>query len=120
MLWDDFTNVGTTPFFNSTSPKTRTCKLPTMQREPNKKARKRGRLFPCSFAIIANAIIKFTHIGKELEMKKMEMTKFIKSQLLQIEKNGKHIIVQGQLQMNAFFGTVLKTRTTNGSGGSDN
>jgi hypothetical protein len=119
MFWDDFTSVGATPFLNSTSPKTRTCKLPIVQREPNKKARKRGRLFTCSYAI-ANAIINFTHIVKELEMKKMEMTKFVKSQLLQIEKNGKQMIVQGQLQMNAFFGTVLKTRTTNGSGGSDN
>ncbi len=53
-------------------------------------------------------------------MKKMKVTKFIKSQLLQIEKNGKQMIVQGQLQMNVFFGTVLKKRTTNGSGGSDN
>jgi hypothetical protein len=119
MFWNDFTNVGATPFFNSTSPKTRTCKLPNVQRELNKKARTRGRLFTRSFAI-ANVIIKFTDIVKELEMKKMEMTKFIKSQLLQIEKNGKQMIVQGQLQMNAFFGTVLKTRTTNGSGGSDN
>jgi hypothetical protein len=59
-----------------------------MQREPNKKARKRGRLFPCSFAI-ANAIINFTHMVKELEMKKMKISKFIKSQLLQIEKKGK-------------------------------
>ncbi len=57
---------------------------------------------------------------KELEMKKMKITKLIKSQLLQIEKKGKQMIVQGQLQMNAFFGTVLKTRTTNGNGGSDN
>lgn len=61
-----------------------------------------------------------SHIVKELKMKKMEMTKFIKSQLLQIEKNGKHMIVQGQLQMNAFFGTMLKAWTANGSGGSDN
>jgi hypothetical protein len=119
MFWYDFTNGGATPFFNSTGPKTRTCKLPIVQREPNKKAWKRGRLFPFSFAI-ANGIINFTHIVKELEMKKMEMTKFIKSQLLQIEKNGKKMIIQGQLQMNAFFGTVLKTRTTNGSGGTDN
>jgi hypothetical protein len=119
MFWYDFTNVGATPFFNSTGPKTRTCKLPIVQREPNKKARKRGRLFPCSFAI-ANAIINFTHIVKELGMKKMKVTKFIKSQLLQIENNGKQMIVQGQLQMNVFFGTVLKKRTTNGSGGSDN
>jgi hypothetical protein len=65
-----------------------------VQGKPNKKVkRKRRWLFTSSFAI-ANAIINFTHVMKEFKIFKIEMMKFITSQMLHNEKN--HIqIVQG-------------------------
>jgi hypothetical protein len=53
-------------------------------------------LFTSSFAII-DGIINFTNVVKEIEIKKIEMTKFITFQILQNEENGKQMMIQGQL-----------------------
>ncbi len=68
--------------------------VPNVQGKPNKKVkRKRRWLFISSFTI-ANAIINFTHVTKKFEINKMEMMKFITSQMLQNEDN-RIQIVQG-------------------------
>jgi len=76
-------------------------------------------LFIGSF-VIANAIINFVRVVKEIEMKKMEMIKFITFQMLQSEENGKQMMIQGQLQMVVLFRDVLKPKTIDGSGSSGN
>ncbi len=81
--------------------------------------KKNRRLFIDSF-VIANAIINFIHVVKEIEMKKMEMIKFITFQMLQSEENGKQTMIQGQLQMVLLFIDVLKPKTIDGSGSSGN
>jgi hypothetical protein len=70
--------------------------------------------------VIANASNNFTHMVKEIEFLKMEMTKFIRSQMLQNEENEKQIIIQGQLHSDALFADVLKSKTTNGSASNGN
>jgi hypothetical protein len=70
--------------------------------------------------VIANAIINFISVVKEIEMKKMEMIKFITFQMLQSEENGKQMMIQGQLQMVVLFIDVLKPKTIDGSGSSGN
>ncbi len=71
MIMQNFGTVA--PSINSNSPKTKACKLHTMQGKPNKKLKKKKRrLFTCSIAI-ANAINNFTHVVKEIEFLKMEM-----------------------------------------------
>ncbi len=48
------------------------------------------------------------------------MIEFNTFQMLQSEKNGKQMMMQGQLQMVALFIELLKPKTTNGSGSSGN
>ncbi len=48
---------------------------------------------------------------KEIEFLKMEMIKFITSQMLQNEENRKQIMIQGQLQLAILFTNVLKLKT---------
>ncbi len=43
MFGDDNANVGTTPSANSNSLRTRACKLPSVQRKPNKKFKRKKR-----------------------------------------------------------------------------
>ncbi len=81
--------------------------------------KKNRRLFIGSL-VIANAIINFISVVKEIEMKKMEMIKFITFQMLQSEENGKQMMIQGQLQMVVLFIDVLKPKTIDGSGSSGN
>ncbi len=57
---------------------------------------------------------------KKIELKRMEMTKFITSQMLQSEKKGKQMMIQGQLQSVVLFANVLKPKTTDGSGSNGN
>jgi hypothetical protein len=83
MLRDDNVNVGTTPFANSYSPRTRACKLLGVQGKPNKKLERKKRWFSTCSSTIAHAINNFTHVVKEIELKKMEMKIFITSQMLQ-------------------------------------
>jgi hypothetical protein len=91
-----------------------------VQGKPNKKLeKKKKRLFIGSF-VLANAIINFIRVLKEIEMKKVEMIKFITFQLLQSEEKGKQMMIQGQLQMVALFIDVLKPKTIDGSGSSGN
>ncbi len=97
MFGDDNTNVGIAPFTNCDNLSTRAYKLPGVQRKLNKKLKKKKRrLFIGSF-VIANAIINFIRVVKEIEMKKMEMIKFITFQMLQSEENGKQMMIRGQL-----------------------
>ncbi len=97
MFGDDNANVETTPSVSSNSFRIRACKLPSVQRKFNKKLKwKKRRLFTSS-SVITYAINKFTHVVKEIEFLKMEMTKFITPQMLQNENNGKQMMIQGQL-----------------------
>jgi hypothetical protein len=50
----------------------------------------------------------------------MEMIKFVTSQMLQNEDNGKQMMIQGQLQLVILFVDMLKLKTTNGSRSSGN
>jgi hypothetical protein len=86
MFKDDNANIGiNTSSTNFDSPRTRACKLHSVQGKPNKKLEKKKRqLSTCSF-VFANAINNFTHVMKEIEFLKMEMIKFITSQMLQSE-----------------------------------
>jgi hypothetical protein len=96
---DDNANIGTTTpsTSNSDTLKTRACKLHSVQGKPNKKLKKKKRwLSTCSFTIV-NVINNFIHVVKEIEFLKMEMIKFVTSWMLQNEKNGKQMIIQGQL-----------------------
>jgi hypothetical protein len=80
---DDSANVETTPSTNFNSPRTRACKLFGVQSKPNKKLERKKRPLSTSSSTIAHAINNFTHVMKEIELKKIEMTKFITSQMLQ-------------------------------------
>jgi len=57
---------------------------------------------------------------KKIELKKMEMTKFITSQMLQSEENGKQMIIQSQLYLAALFADVLKPKTIDDNGSNGN
>jgi hypothetical protein len=70
--------------------------------------------------VVVNVSNNFTRMVKEIELKKMEMTKFIRSQMLQNEENGKQIMIQGQLHLDVLFADVLNSKTTNGSASSGN
>jgi hypothetical protein len=72
-------------------------------------------LSPSSFAIV-DAINNFTHVVKEIELKKMKMTKFITCQMLQSEDNEKKMMIQGQLELDALFANVLKPKTIDDNG----
>jgi hypothetical protein len=61
-----------------------------------------------------------SQVVKEIELKIMEMTKFITSQMLQSEEKGKQMMIQGQLQLVVLFANVLKSDTIDGSGSSGN
>jgi hypothetical protein len=79
---DDNANVRTTPSANSDSPITKACNLPYVQRKPNTKLKRKNRQLLINSSTISNAINNFTHVVKEIELKKMEMKKFITSQML--------------------------------------
>jgi hypothetical protein len=68
LFGDDNANVRTTPFANFDSLKTKACKLLNVKGKPNKKLKKKKRLSIGS-SIIADAI-NFTHVVKEIELKK--------------------------------------------------
>ncbi len=57
---------------------------------------------------------------KEIELKRMEMTKFITFQMLQSKEKGKQMMIQGQLQLVVLFADVLKPKTIDGNGSSGN
>jgi hypothetical protein len=97
MFGDDNENVGTTPSVNSNSFRTRACKLLSVQKKLNKKLKRKKRRLFTSSSTITYAINKFTHVVKEIEFLKMEMTKFITPQMLQNENNGKQMMIQGQV-----------------------
>jgi hypothetical protein len=115
MFGDDNANVGTTPSANSNSLRTRACKLLSVQRKPNKKLKREKRWLFTSSSIITYAI-NISHMEKEIEFLKMEMTKFITPQMLQNEDNWKKMMIQGQLQLATLFADLFKPKTTNGSG----
>jgi hypothetical protein len=113
---DDKANVRITPSASYDSPITKACNLPCVQGKLNKKLKRKKRWLSISSYIITNAINNFTHLVKEIELKKMEMTKFVTSQMLQNEKKGKQMMIQGQLQLVALFIDVLKPKTSYGNG----
>jgi hypothetical protein len=49
---------------------------------------------------------------KEIELKKMEMTKFITFQMLPNDQNENKMMIQNQLQLATLFAHVLKPKTT--------
>jgi hypothetical protein len=86
---DDNANVRTTPFVNFDSPRTWACKLHSVQGKPNKKLKRKKRWLSIGSSTIVDAINNFTHVVKDIWKKKMEMKKFITSQMLQSEEEGK-------------------------------
>jgi hypothetical protein len=66
--------------------------VPNVQGKPNKKVRRKRRWLLISSFTIANAITNFTHLTKKFEINKMEMMKFIASQMLQNEDNRTQIV----------------------------
>jgi hypothetical protein len=91
---DDNANVGITLSINFGSPRTRACKLPSVQAKPNKKLERKKKRLSIGSSTIADAINNFTHLMKEIELKKMEMTKFITFQMLQNEEKCKQMMIQ--------------------------
>lgn len=89
------TNVSSLPYANSINPKSRACKLPDVQGNLTKRPREEKVFY--WLITIANVIAHFTHVAKDLEFKKMKMTKFIKFQMLQNEKKAK-MMFQNELQ----------------------
>jgi hypothetical protein len=59
-------------------------------------------LLTWSFAIL-DAIIDSINLMKKLELEKMKLKKFITSQMLQSEKNGRQMMIQKQLYLVVFF-----------------
>jgi hypothetical protein len=80
--------------------------------KPNKRLKRKKRWLSTSSSTIVDAINNFTHMVKEIELKKMEMTKFITSQMLQSEENKKQMMIQDQLQLVVLSTNVLKPNTT--------
>ncbi len=82
MFGDKVAHFGATP--STDNPRTRA--LLGVQGKTNKKPfekRKVAYKLICHYKCITNAITKkFTHVVKELEMRKMEMTKFIRCQMI--------------------------------------
>jgi hypothetical protein len=70
-----------------------------MQRKPNKKLERKKMRLSIGLSTIVDAINNFTHVVKDIELKKMEMTKFITCQMLQSEEKCKQMMIQGQLQL---------------------
>jgi hypothetical protein len=68
-----------------------------VQGKPNKKLNSKKRWLFTSSSTIVNAINNFTHVMKEIELKRMEMIKFITSQMLQREEKDKQMMIQDQL-----------------------
>jgi hypothetical protein len=89
MFGDDNTNVGIAPSTNFNSPKTRASKLLCVYRKPKKKLKWKKKQLSTSSSAITNAINNFIHMVKEIKLKKLEIIKFITSQMLKNEENKK-------------------------------
>jgi hypothetical protein len=59
---------------------------------------------------IAKAIKKYSKTTKELELLKMQMTKKIKTQILESEQVGRKLSSEAQLLMDVLFVEVLKPK----------
>jgi len=70
MFEDDNTNVGTTLLVNFDSLTTRACKLLSVQGKPNKKLERKRKWLSIVSSTIADAINNFTHVMKDIELKK--------------------------------------------------
>lgn len=77
--------------------------MPSVKKKPNNRLdRKKKKLSTRSFVIL-DAIINFINVMKKLELEKMKLKKFITSQMLQREKNGKQMMIQRQLYLVVLF-----------------
>jgi hypothetical protein len=69
----------------------------------NKRANRKKKKLPIGSFAILDAMINFIDVMKKLELKKMKLKKFITSQLLQSEKNGRQMMIQRQLYLVVLF-----------------
>ncbi len=76
------------------TPKTKACKLSSVQGKANKRMENKRRKLDAGSSAIADAIKK---ISEGLKKMKMEMTKRIATQMLESEQIGRELIMQGQL-----------------------
>ncbi len=65
MFGDDNANVGTTQSVNFDNPRTKACKLLSVQGKANKKLKRKKRRLSIGSSTIANAINNFTHVRGE-------------------------------------------------------
>jgi hypothetical protein len=96
--------------FDVVSLRTRACNLLDIKGKPNKKTTSKKWCLVGEFLFIAQAIKKYSQTAKELEFLKMQMTKEITTQVLDSERVGKKLLLEGQLQMAAIFAEVLKPK----------
>lgn len=68
------------PFIGSDTPKTKACKLPSVQGKPKHKNKNKNKLNASSFAI-ADVIKEFVNGVKKIKKLKMEMIKRIRFQI---------------------------------------
>jgi hypothetical protein len=69
----------------------------------NKRANRKKKKLPIGSFAILNAMINFIDVMKKLEFKKMKLKKFITSQMLQSEKNGRQMMIQRELYLVVLF-----------------
>jgi len=70
MFGDNNGNVGNTLFANSNNLKIKACKLLGVQGKPNKKLKKKKMQLSIGSFLIVDTINNFTHVVKEIELKK--------------------------------------------------
>ncbi|KAG0594759.1 hypothetical protein M758_UG106800 [Ceratodon purpureus] len=94
---------------NSTAPilpRTRAAKQPHCVGQLNKSAEKRRRKLSAGDHAIASAITDFSNGIIEIEKMKLEVIE----KIIESEKQGREMVLQGQLQMAALFVEVLKAK----------
>ena len=97
------TPIGAT---SSQTPHTKAANQPGCERQVNKSANKKKRKLLASDEAIASAITHFS--DGVLEVKKMKLK--VKEKLIDSEREGRELLMKGQLQMATLFVEALKNK----------
>jgi len=106
---EESTPNATPPKANSStpiSPRTRAAQQPHCTGQLNKSAEKRKRKLNAGDHAIASAITNFSDGIIQIEKMKLQLTE----KIIESEKQGREMVLQGQLQMATLFAEVLKAK----------
>ena len=102
------TSVGAT---SSQTPCTKAANQPGCEGQVNKSANKKKRKLLTGDEAIANAITHFSDGVLEVEKMKLKVTE----KLIDSEREGRELLMKGQLQMATLFVEALKNKDSSGS-----